>query len=200
MCGTIQESIIAGLIINGTALALILTQRPKDIWLGCFLFVIGLMQWADAALWYQKSEGISTDFVSRYAIPTILALEPLVAYAGYVLYYKKRMPVIEIIYAAALLHFMVMWIMTCADTTITTDGFLKWCDYDMSSISKIAYLAMLVFPFLFYPDPVTRGLIILCLIVPWLYNFNHEAFGSRWCHSVEISCILLLFSKGDGWS
>jgi hypothetical protein len=161
MCRSIQDSVTAGLIIHATALILVLTGKPEYLWLGAFVFSVGMMQWADAIIWYQRAHQISTIFVSRYVLPLILLSEPICAYLGYLHYYKQRIIPFELLMALYLSVHMLTWMSECIEnTSVTADGYLKWCNFDITDIPKIAYLFFLVFPFLFFPDKAVRTIIL----------------------------------------
>ena len=194
MCGSIRDSVLAGSIIYGTAAAFVLTRKPEFIWLGSTLFVIGTIQLLDAAIWFFESSAIA-----RYGILSVLMLEPFIAYMGYVYYYKNRLPLYELAYALFAIISIYTWIIECEDTTITKDGYLKWCDYDMTPLAKWSFMLLLLFPFLYFPDINHKILLLTTTLAAWAYNYNHEAFGSRWCYSTVIYCILasslLVFHK-----
>ena len=185
MCGSTTDSIIAGSIICGVAATFVFSDKREYIWLGSLLFVVGTIQFMDALLWTFKSRGISTDFITRYGIITILLLEPIVAYLGYVYYYgpSGRMPIYEVILALAIIAGAYLWITTCKETTTTKDGYLKWCNFDFIAFLKITFLVLLLFPLLFFPNLLQKIVLLTLTAGTWLYNFNHEAFGSRWCYS-----------------
>ena len=185
MCGSIRDSIIAGSIIYGVAAIFVLSNKAEYIWLGSLLFVIGTIQIMDALIWAFKQFDISTDWISRYAILTILLLEPVVAYLGYLYYYGKvaRLPIYEISLAVFILISVYNWIAYCEDTSITRDGYLKWCGVDLPPFFKIGFLILLGIPMLFFPNLLQKLLIFVSAFGTWMYNFNHEAFGSRWCYS-----------------
>lgn len=192
MCGSLIDSLSSGIIIWGIGLVFILSQKPEYLWLGSVIITIGAMQFIDAILWIQKEQNISTDFVSRYGIPFVLALEPIAAYLGYVYFYKQRMPLFEIILVVYTLIFGYIWITHCDDTTITRDGYLKWCDFNLIHMNKLAYLLILIFPILFFPNMLHKVLFLSLIVSSWIYNFNHEAFGSRWCYSTVVYAVAAL--------
>ncbi len=176
-----------------TGAILLSTGKPKYIWLGVFVLVVGTMQWVDAALWYMKQNSIPTLEFSKWAVMTVLILEPLAAYLGYVYYFGKRMPIYEVAYVIVAVSMFYRWISDCKETTVTADGYLKWCDLRFKSIlNKSIFLFMLFFPFVFFPDILLRNVLMVGAVILWLYNLNHEAFGSRWCHSFNILDILIL--------
>jgi len=192
MCGSLIDSVSSGTIIYGVGIILILSGKPKYLWLGSLILIIGTMQFVDALLWIMKQHNMSTEFVSRYLIILILVLEPIVAYLGYVYFYKRRMPLFEVVLFIYTICSMYSWITLCDDTTITQDGYLKWCGINILFIIKVLFLLVLLFPILFFPNMLQKILCITILSGTWLYNLNHEAFGSRWCYSVVVYSIMAL--------
>lgn len=192
MCGSIIDSVSSGTIIYGVGIILLLSRKPEYLWLGSFILIIGTMQFVDALLWIMKQHNMSTDFVSRYLIILVLVLEPIVAYLGYVYFYKQRMPLFEVVLFIYTICSIYSWTRICDDTTITQDGYLKWCGFDILFIIKVLFLLILLFPMLFFPNMLQKTLCITILSGTWLYNLNHEAFGSRWCYSTVVYSIMAL--------
>lgn len=183
----------SGTLSYFTGAVLISTGKPKYIWLGAFVLIVGTMQWVDATLWYMKENSIPTREFSKWAVVTVLVLEPLAAYLGYVYYFGKRMPLYEIVYLIVSASMLYRWFLECKETRVTSDGYLVWCDVPFKSIiNKTIFIALLFFPFLFFPDILLRNTIMVGAVILWLYNLNHEAFGSRWCHSFNILDIVIL--------
>jgi hypothetical protein len=197
MCSSILDSIVAGLIIYGVAALFVISGKAEYIWLGSLLFAIGSMQFVDAIIWFFKQNDISTEFITRYGVITVLLAELLVAYGGYVYYYgqKARIPIYEILLALTVIIYGIIWITMCKETTVTKDGYLKWCNVEFIAFLKITFLAMLLFPMLFFPNLLQKVVLFTLIGGTWLYNFNHEAFGSRWCYSSVVYSIagLLIF-------
>jgi hypothetical protein len=176
-----------------TGFILLYTQKPKYIWLGAFVLIIGTMQWVDATLWWYKHNNISTKTLSKYGVLSVLILEPIVGYLGYVYYSGNRIIPFEIILAVSSIYIAYDWISKCQETVITCDGYLKWCNNDFKSLlTKTIFLGLLFFPFLFFPDIFLRNMIMAVSFVLWLLSMNTDAFGSRWCHSFFILDILIL--------
>jgi hypothetical protein len=192
MCGSVVDSVSAGTIIYGVGIILILSGKPEYLWLGSFILIIGTMQFVDALLWIMKQHNMSTDFVSRYLIVLILVLEPIIAYLGYVYFYKQRIPLFEIVLFTYTVSSIYIWTTICDETTITQDGYLKWCGVDILFINKVIFLFILLFPILFFPNMLQKVLCIGIITGTWLYNLNHEAFGSRWCYSTVAYSIMVL--------
>ena len=193
MCKTIQDSVESGTLSYLTGAILISTGKPKYIWLGAFVLIIGTMQFVDATIWYMKQNSIPTLEFSKWAVMSVLVLEPLAAYLGYVYYSGTRMILYEVAYLIVAAHMFYRWFLDCKETTVTDDGYLVWCGTPFKSIFyKTIFIVMLFFPFLFFPDVLLRNVIMLGAVILWLYNFNHEAFGSRWCHSFNVLDTIIL--------
>jgi hypothetical protein len=197
MCKTIQDSVLSGTLSYLTGAVLIATGKPKYIWLGTFLLIIGTMQWVDTVIWTLKHRGMPTVEFSRYAVISILVLQPLVGYLGYVYYSGHRLPLYEIAYALAAPYIVYSWIKDCKETTITADGYLKWCDITYKSLlNKTIFFALLAAPFLYFPDRFISITMMIGALFLWLNNINHEAFGSRWCHSFNFLDTIVLAKVG----
>jgi len=193
MCKSITDSVISGSLSYFTAACLILTAKPEYIWLGFFVFIVGSMQWIDAIIWYFKSKGIPSINVEKYGIITILILEPLIAYLGYVYYTNQRLIPYEIVYGFSAVFMVYTWIKNCEESTITNDRYLKWCNIDFNNIvTKTIYILLLFVPFLYFPDKILMAGLMITAGSLWIYNLNNEAFGSKWCHSFYLLDILIL--------
>lgn len=192
MCKTIEDSLFSGSLSYATGLFLIY-KGGFYVWLGAFVIMVGSMQWVDALIWYRKKHGLSTDALSKYGVLTVLFLEPVIAYLGYVWYYGQRMIPYEIICALSLLNLTQIWLSKCKETPVTKDGYLKWCDIDFSRwYDQTIYFILLFFPFLYFPDVFMRNMMVVAGSVLLLYTLNHEAFGSRWCHIFYVVDALIL--------
>lgn len=184
MCKSIQDSILSLGLSYFTGAVLIATGKPKYIWLGAFVLIIGSMQGVDTVIWYMKNHSIPTKEFTKYAVFIVLALEPLVAYLGYIYYSGNRMPLFEIAYMLFFTFMAFTWFKNCKETTVTADGYLKWCDITFKSLfNRTFYMCLLFYPFIYFPDILLRNVLMISCLGLWLYNLNHEAFGSRWCYS-----------------
>jgi len=200
MCKTIEDSIFSGSLSYLTGIILILTGEPKYLWAGTFIIMVGTMQWVDTAIWYYRGKGWSTDVLTRWVAPTVLIMEVIVGYLGYVYYYGKRIPWFEPCILGSIIYYMIIWPITCKDLAVGEDGYLMWCGKrDNTTILKVfAYLAhtaammVLCFPFFFYPDVLFRNLILGVSFVLWLQTAGTNAFGSRWCQSFFFVDLFLL--------
>jgi hypothetical protein len=75
------------------------------VWLGSWLFVIGLTQYVDAYVWANGIKASQT-FI-QYGTGLILSLELIVSYAGYVYTTHDRFPLIYEISLAAYVVTMI---------------------------------------------------------------------------------------------
>jgi hypothetical protein len=197
MCRTLEDSVTAGLVSTLTSLVLFSTKKPAYVWLGAFLLTIGFTQWIDAYVWYKGATTQEADTAIRYGTGLVLALEPIVSYAGLYATQNRFSPIYEV----SLLLFSLMlygyWITLCKTTPISNDGFLKWCDSSPSFGVKAAFMFFLVLPFFWFPDPFLRVLMITLCTTGFLYSLTKEAFGSHWCYSVNamsgLALLRLLF-------
>lgn len=194
MCRTFEDSVTAGLVSALTSLVLVSTKKPVYVWLGAFIFTIGLTQWIDAYVWYVGAKTKEADTAIRYGTGLVLVLEPLVSYGGLVYATQTRFsPFYEISLALFSLMLYVYWITLCKTTPISNDGFLKWCNSSPHFGVKAAFLFFLFLPFFWFPDPFLRILLITICISGFLYSLTKEAFGSHWCYSMNaVSGLTLL--------
>jgi hypothetical protein len=193
MCRTFKESLSSGLVSTATALILLSQGKPAYIWLGTFIFTIGLTQYIDAYVWYNGLEN-SQDVV-RYGISTILALEPIVVYCGLVYTLGFRFP---ILYEVSIGLFSLgilydWWVVSCKKgTTISEDGFLVWCENTPNIPGRIGLYLFLIIPFFWFPDLFIRILAILVFTFTFIYSMPKRAFGANWCHYANILSVLSL--------
>ena len=186
MCRTFEDSITAGLVSTLTSLVLISTKKPAYVWLGAFIFTIGLTQWFDAYAWYLGAKTPDADAAIRYGTGLVLALEPLVSYGGLVYATNIRFsPLYEVSLALFSLMLYGYWTLLCKTTPISNDGFLKWCGASSSVGIKAAFLFFLVLPFFWFPDTFLRILAITLCCAGFTYSLTKEAFGSHWCYFVN---------------
>ena len=191
MCKTIKDSLISGSICVFIGVYLLSLGKPAYIWIAYILFAIAPMQFIDAAIWQRKAEGLDTVALSTYAIPAVLAAQPLAVYMGFLLFYP-RMPLYELIYAIYLVSMLYIWSTTCKETTVASDGFLKWCGFNFNFLSKFTHIALLLFPLLYFPDNVLKIILIGSISITWLYNYSRESFGSGWCYLQSLTSLAVL--------
>lgn len=191
MCKTIQDSIFSGSLSYLTGGLLLATRKPKYMWLGAFVLIVGTMQWVDAGLWYSIQHNIPTRPLAL-AVVAVLVGEILAAYGGYVYYTGKRMPLYEIIMIPFLISIVYNWFKYATETVVTKDGYLMWGSYEITNLVKIMFLSLAIFPFIFYPDDFIKYALFGIMIPIFIYTFNSKEFGSRWCQSFFIFDILVL--------
>jgi hypothetical protein len=191
MCKTIQDSIFSGSLSYLTGGLLLATRKPKYMWLGAFVLIVGTMQWVDAGLWYSIQHNIPTRPLAL-AVVAVLVGEILAAYGGYVYYSGKRMPLYEIVMIPFILSIVYSWFKYATDTIVTKDGYLMWGNYEISSLAKIVFLLLILTPFIFYPDDFIKYALFGAMVPIFIYTFNQKEFGSRWCQSFFVFDILVL--------
>jgi hypothetical protein len=191
MCKSIEDSIFSGALSYLTGGLLLATGKPKYIWLGAFVLIVGTMQWVDARLWYSIQHKIPTRPLAL-AVTAVLVAEILAAYGGYVYYTGKRMPLYEIIMILYVLVLGYNWFKYATETIVTKNGYLMWGNYEFSSLEKIIFLFLITVPFLFYPDDFIKYALFVTMIPIFIYTFNQKEFGSRWCQSFFAFDILVL--------
>jgi hypothetical protein len=187
MCRTLKESLFSGLLTTATALIFISYGKPAYIWLGAFIFTIGLTQYIDAYVWYNGLEN-SQDVV-KYGISSVLVIEPIVVYCGLVYALGFRFPLVYEISMALFLSSILYhwWILSCKKgTTVSEDGFLAWCDGTVDTFSGILFYLFITIPFLWFPDQFLRIFTILGITLTFLYSIHKRAFGSNWCHFANV--------------
>jgi hypothetical protein len=165
--------------------------KPAYTWIAYMLLTTAPMQFIDAAIWKRKADGLDTDALSRYAIPAVLMLQPLAIYMGFLLLYP-RMPLYELVLAVYLAVMLYTWITTCKETTVASDGFLKWCGFNFELVEKSTYILLLLFPLLYFPDTILKIIIIGSIMITWLYNYSRESFGSGWCYSQSFAGLAVM--------
>jgi len=191
MCKSIEDSIFSGALSYLTGGLLLATGKPKYIWLGAFVLIVGTMQWVDARLWYSIQHKIPTRPLAL-AVTAVLVAEILAAYGGYVYYTGKRMPLYEIIMILYVLVLGYNWFKYATETIVTKNGYLMWGNYEFSSLEKIIFLFLITVPFLFYPDDFIKYALFVTMIPIFIYTFKQKEFGSRWCQSFFAFDILVL--------
>jgi hypothetical protein len=191
MCKSIEDSIFSGALSYLTGGLLLATGKPKYIWLGAFVLIVGTMQWVDAGLWYSIQHNISTRILSL-SVVVVLVGEILAAYGGYMYYTGKRMPLYEIIMIPFLISIVYNWFKYATETTVTKNGYLMWGTYEITNLVKIMFLSLAIFPFIFYPDDFIKYALFVTMIPIFIYTFKQKEFGSRWCQSFFAFDILVL--------
>ena len=198
MCKTIEDSIFSGSLSYLTGGLLLATRKPKYIWAGVFILAVGSMQWIDAMIWYRKSQNLSSVAWSRFGVPTVLVLQLLTGYFGYVYYSGNRIFLYEPVLISIIVFIYAQYIIKCGESTTDANGYLIWCGKNnidpepFRLIGRTIIMLCLVFPFLFYPDDLIKYLIILASTGLWLYTVMSDSFGARWCQSFFVVDMMIL--------
>jgi len=157
------------------------------------------MQWVDAMIWYRKSQGVSSVAWSQFAVPTVLSMEIIVGYLGYVYYSHKRIPLYEPLAALVVFSIFYSFFRRCDESSTDADGYLVWCGADalnknssMRLLERTMVMLFIFFPFFFFPDFSMQIFILGTGIVLWLQTVVSDSFGARWCQSFFIVDILIL--------
>lgn len=189
MCRTIESSLFT-FLLTLTVGCYLLGSKP---YLAKILFLLGSMQLIDAILWYSiYTKNLSLNkLVSKYCIPLVLSLQLIIGYYSS----SWRNHIFEFFLLLQVLIFS-MWYQDCTITTIAKDGYLKWCDFIIKDIHKILYLILIIFPiYNGLPDGFDKDIVLSSIIITFIYNHNNEAFGSKWCYSVNIISIFVLMNQ-----
>lgn len=198
MCKTIEDSIFSGTLSYLTGGLLIATGKPKYIWAGAFIIAVGSMQWVDAMIWYNKSQGTSSVVWSQFGVPTVLSLEILTGYLGYVYYSNKRILLYEPIMLTLMVFIFINYSTGCNESSLDKNGYLIWCgEKHLNSqpfvpVQRTIIMLFLAFPFLFYPEELLKYVILATSFGLWLYTIASDSFGSRWCQSFFVVDIIIL--------
>ena len=84
------------------------------------------------------------------------------------------------------------WTSRCRETTVASDGYLKWCDFSFTPLDKSIHIVFVLFPLLYFPDTLLKILIIGSICITWLYNFSRESFGSGWCYTQNFGSLAVM--------
>jgi hypothetical protein len=185
MCRSFAESLTSGLITTLTSLVFLATKKPAYVWLGSWLFVIGLTQYVDAYVW---ANGIkASQALIQYGTGVILPLELIVSYAGYVYTTRDRFPLIyEISLAAYVFLMMYNWFTSKCRTIVAANGFLHWCGHRADYLGRLLFLFFLIFPLFWFPDRILGTAVITGSVYTFIQSIGNQAFGANWCHSANL--------------
>jgi len=199
MCKSIGDSLFSGILSYFTGAVLLLSGKPKYIWAGSVVFAVGSMQFVDAMIWYRKSQGESSVDWARFGVPTVLALQYLSGYLGYVYYYNKRMPFYEGILLVSITTMFYLYITRCEESTLDSGGYLIWCgnkntgmNYSFRLLCRTLVMLLIFFPLFWFPDLLIRNIIMGLVFILWMTSVLYDSFGSRWCYSFFVADIIIL--------
>lgn len=187
MCRTIESSLFT-LIFTILVSSYLFHKKP---FVSKILFLLGIMQLIDLILWHSiKTKNLKLNkIVSTYIIPLVFFFQIIGVYYSS-LWRNKYFE-----FCFVFLLSLFMWIKKCKITIPAKDGYLKWCDFRIPDISRVIYILMIIYPILkSLPNGLDKDIIIMSLLTTFIYNYNNEAFGSKWCYSANIMSLLLLIN------
>jgi hypothetical protein len=209
MCWSFDVSL--GTLIFGTLCSIYLYTRngPNDILYAIYIFVIGLMQGADAIAWYSidnsipslnKFAAILSFILINIQIPIIylylykttgqnLYLNVVIAYMGYILYTLYQ-----------------IWIQYDSIKITVKPNCKNECHLDWSWLVPIRnfihwiilflYLFLLVYPIILIRDRRKYFMIVMPVLTLMysLYKFKEtKIWGSYWCSMINLWAIVAVF-------
>uniref|UniRef100_A0A6C0I6Q8 Uncharacterized protein n=1 Tax=viral metagenome TaxID=1070528 RepID=A0A6C0I6Q8_9ZZZZ len=209
MCWSFDVSL--GTFIFGTLCSIYLYTRngPNDIFYAVYIFVIGLMQGADAIAWYSidnsipslnKFAAILSFILINIQIPTIylylykttgqkLYLNVVIAYMGYILYTLYQ-----------------IWVQYDSIKITVKPNCKNECHLDWSWLVPIRNIIhwIIVFLYLFllvYPIMLIRNqkkyLMIMISVLTFMYSLykfrETNIWGSYWCSMINLWAIVAVF-------
>jgi hypothetical protein len=199
MCKSIEDSLFSGVLSYFTGAVLVLTGKPKYIWVGSLIIAVGSMQFIDAMIWYKKSQGEPSLDWTRFGVPTVLAAQYLTAYLGYVYYYNKRMPLYEVFLLMVIIGMFYVYINQCDENEVDSEGYLIWCgnhtkemNYPFRILCRTLVMIFIFFPFFWFPDAFFRYGIMGIAFILWMTTILYDSFGSRWCYSFFVADLMIL--------
>lgn len=187
MCRTIESSLFT-FVLTILISSYLYYKKP---FVSSILSLIGFMQIIDTILWYSiKTKNLALNkIVSTYLIPFVFSIQMLGIY--YSSSWKNKYFELCFIFLISLL----IWIKQCKITTISKDGYLKWCDLKIIDIIKLIYILIITLPILKgLPNGFDKDIILLSIFITFIYNYNNEAFGSKWCYSANVMSILVFIN------
>lgn len=184
-----KESILT-LILSSIVSFKLLKLKP---FVSKIIFFISIMQAIDIILWYSiQTKNLKLNkLVSKYCIPIILSMQLVGIYKGSL--YRNLFYEIILCY---FLFIFLYWQKLCKFTIKNNNGYLKWCDIEINNIVKIIYLLLIIYPiYRNLSNGFDKDIILLSIFITFLYNFNDDAFGSKWCYSANIMSILIFLNS-----
>ena len=206
MCKTFETS-LATFVFSLTCVALsVHIRKTKEVYFASmFILTVSLIQLLDAGIWWSiaHKNKLLNNFISRYAIPVILASELLVSYFGikYIFGWSNRYFEYGLFIFASFM--LLSWVFRYCNnenvyTAPYTDGYLHWCGVELYTVARILFILFLLTPIAIgLPSKynVMKYLIIVPAIATFVMNYMNVTFGARWCWSSNIiSGMLLAYS------
>jgi hypothetical protein len=203
MCKTFETS-LATFVFSLTCVALsVISRKTKEVYFASMVILtISLMQLLDAGIWWSitHKNKLLNNFISRYAVPFILASELLVSYFGikYIFGWSNQYFEYGLFIFASFI--LLSWIFmycnhTNAYTVPYTDGYLHWCGVEFNMVVRVLFILFLLTPIAIgLPSKynVIKYLFTIPIIATFVMNYMNITFGARWCWSSNIISLLLL--------
>lgn len=196
MCWSYEASILTGMF--SYIIAGILYKRNKcyDRWLAMFIMSFSTIQWLEAILWKNIGNNYINKYITKYAIPFVLASEGVAALYGAGMHSKipTELYIVYFIYAAVVFYI-------CSNNfeySVVHMNNLQWTNKQNITMG-IVYALFLVYPFMLYMDGILKYIIVGGVMSTLLYSvilYNH-AWHSNWCFFANIVNIVLLFYVCD---
>ena len=206
MCKTFETS-LATFVFSLTCVALsVHIRKTKEVYFASMVILtFSLIQLLDAGIWWSitHKNKLLNKFISRYAIPFILASELLVSYFGvkYIFGWSNRYFEYGLFIFVSFI--LLSWVIVyCNDKHAYTapyiDGYLHWCGVELHTVARILFILFILTPIAIgLPSKysVMKYLIIVPVIATFVMNYMNVTFGARWCWSSNIiSGMLLAYS------
>jgi hypothetical protein len=203
MCKTFETS-LATFVFSLTCVTLSLhIRKTKELYFASmFILTFSIMQLLDAGIWWSitHKNKLLNNFISRYAVPFLLACELLVSYFGvkYIFGWSNRYFEYGLLIFVSFI--LLSWVFRyCNDTTAYTvpytDGYLHWCGVELHTVVRVLFILLLLTPIAIgLPSKynLIKYLIIIPIIATFVMNYMKVTFASRWCWSSNIVSGLLL--------
>lgn len=189
MCWNFETSLFTGIFSYATALIIYNRDYGYDRWLALFILSLSTIQWLEAILWKNINDHSSINhYITKYAIPFVLASEGMVALYGAGLYTSISYEMYVTYFIFALLIFL-----SCMEsynhTTVATDGHLKWYGKGSNDfvniVQGIVFLLFVATPFWLYMnnDNLTKFVVLAGIVATYIYSVivYKETWQSNWC-------------------
>jgi hypothetical protein len=198
MCWNKEVSIISGINSYIIAFYLYLRNYKYDRWYSIFIFTFSSIQFCDFLLWSDIENNINNTnnnkIISKYIIPTIIALEPLSAYFGKYLTNEFNLKtdmnnnfnrIETIIYIIFALIMFKTFSASATYTTLTTNNSLNWGSVveNDNVMYGLIFALFLMYPFIKIKNrPTSMDIIIFGIIFSYAYSYHKtDTWGSNWC-------------------
>lgn len=186
MCWNYEVSISTGIFSYATALIIYNRNYGYDRWLALFILSFSTIQFLEAIIWknIDKDNNIN-HYITKYAIPFVLASEGVVALYGASMYTEVSYEMFITYFIFALIIFII-----CMEgfnkTSLSVDGCLKWNDGNYTNIFQgLLFLMFIAAPFWLYmnDDNLTKFIILTGMVTTLIYSviMHKQSWQSNWC-------------------